>query len=121
MIKKADIILFIVILVFGLALTFLCFTAGDKGSYVDVTVKGDLYGSYDLSKDQVITVNQDSHTNKIIIKDGKVQMSFSDCKGQDCVHHKEISKTNQQITCLPNKVMVTVRGAWEGGYDVISN
>ena len=121
MIKKADIVLFIVILVLGLAVTAFSFFLGDSGTYVDVTVEGDLYGTYDLGKDQVITVKQDSHTNKIIIKDKKVQMSFSDCHGQDCVHHKAISKTNQQITCLPNKVMVTIRGSKEGGYDVISN
>lgn len=121
MIKKADILLFIIIVVVGLVLSIWCFTAGESGSQVDIAVGGHLYATYDLAKDQVITVNEASHTNKIIIKDGKVSMGFSDCKGQDCVHHQSISKTNETITCLPNKVMVTISGDQEGGYDVISN
>lgn len=121
MIKKADIILFICILVVGIGVSIASFSAGDSGSYVDVTISGDLYGTYDLNKDQTVTIKQNSHTNKIIIKDGKVSMSFSNCYGQDCVQHDSISKTNESITCLPNKVMVTIKGDKEGGYDVISN
>lgn len=121
MIKKADIILFIVIVVAGLALSIWSFSVGDSGTDVVVTVNGEHYGIYDIAEDQTVTVKQASHTNKIIIKDGKVSMSFSDCHNQDCVLHDPIDQTNESITCLPNRVMVTIESSGKGGYDVVSN
>ncbi len=121
MIKKADIILFIVIVVVGLALSIWSLSVNDSGTDVKVTVNGKLYGTYSIAEDQTVVVRQDSHSNKIIIKDGKVSMAFSDCHNQDCVLHSPISQTNESITCLPNRVMVTVESEEGGGYDVISN
>lgn len=121
MIKKADIVLFISILIVGIALSVCSYVFSEPGSLVKVTVGGDLYGSYDLSEDQTVEIKSNSHTNKIIIKDGKVSMAFSDCNGQDCVIHAPISETSESITCLPNKVMITIESNGEEGYDVISN
>ena len=39
---------------------------------------------------------------------GKVKMIYADCKDKICKNHKEISKSNESIICLPNKVEVTV-------------
>ena len=114
-IKKADIFLFIAIIAIGLAFTCLVYALGTGGDTVDITVAGEPYGSYDLSDDNEITIEQNGHTNKVIIKDGKVSMAFSDCKNQICVHQGEISDGNESITCLPNRVMITISG--EGNYD----
>lgn len=35
-------------------------------------------------------------------------MIYADCKDKICKNHKEISKSNESIICLPNKVEVTV-------------
>ena len=37
-------------------------------------------------------------------------MSFSDCRGQDCVEQHAISQTGESIVCLPNKVMLEIKG-----------
>lgn len=40
-------------------------------------------------------------------------MSYSDCKNQICVEDGKISRTNQSIVCLPNKVVVEITGGEE--------
>lgn len=119
-IKKADIILCLVIIAAGIILTLIIGFAGSSGTKVVITAGGSLYGIYDLDEDREITIKQGSHINKVTIKDSTVSMVFSDCPNQICVSHKSISKTNESITCLPNKVMVTIEGDREGGYDAVS-
>lgn len=114
MIKKADIFLFLFILIIGTVSSLFIYGQAKDGREVEITVAGDLYGVYDLDEDREIVIKQHGHLNKVIIKDGTVSMDFSDCKNQVCVNTGKISKSSQAITCLPNKVMVTVTG---GDYD----
>lgn len=120
MIKKADIFLLIFLVAIGIALSYFSVAGSITGSKVLVTLDGKIYGTYSLSEDQVITVEQKNHLNKITIKEGHVSMSFSDCHNQVCVKHSEISKTSESIVCLPNKVMIEIQGKG-GDYDAISN
>ena len=118
-IKKADIILFICLILIGGALSYLAFSGSSTGDLVVVKVNGEIYGKYSLTKDRIITVNRDGHTNKITIKGGKVQVSKSNCKNQVCVKQGSISSTHQSIVCIPNRVVVSIEGR-DGEYDVIS-
>ena len=124
MIKKADIVLFILILVFGLAVSWWSLTTNTSGDKAIVTVDGELYGTYSLAQDQTIEVAQkDGHTNHITIKDGMVSMAYSTCKNQVCVNAGAISETRDSIVCLPNKVMIEIQGSAKnegGGVDVIT-
>ena len=52
-------------------------------------------------------------TNLLVIKDGKADVTEADCPDKLCVHQKAISKTNETIVCLPNKVVVQVIGTGE--------
>ncbi len=119
-IKKADIVLFLILLFFGLALSALALFSGTAGQKVQISVDGKTYATYSLSENQIIEIKENGHTNKITINDGSVQMSYSDCKNQICVHDGKISMTNQSIVCLPNKVMVEITGG-EEEFDAISN
>ena len=119
-IKKADIVLFCVLLVLGLALSTASLLAGTSGQKVQIEVGGKAYGIYALAENQTIEINENGHLNKITIKDGTVQMSYSDCKNQICVNDGAISMTNQSIVCLPNKVLVEITGGKED-FDAVSN
>ena len=118
-IKKADIILFICLILIGGALSYLAFSGSSTGDLVVVKVNGEVYGKYSLTKDRTITVNRDGHMNKITIKGGKVQVSKSNCKNQVCVKQGSIYTTHQNIVCIPNRVVVSIEGKG-GEYDVIS-
>ncbi len=121
MIKKADIILAIILLLLGGITTYMIAFGNNQGDTVLITVDGNEYGRYALYKDRHITVKQNDHINEINIKDGKVSMDFSDCSNQICVHAGAISKISQTIVCLPNRVMVEIIGEGEPEYDAISN
>ena len=114
MIKKADIILLIVILAVGIPMSVLSLTAGTGGDKVKISTDGQVYGIYPLNEDCEIDVTEDGHTNHITIKDGQVSMSYSTCRNQVCVNTGAISQTKDAIVCLPNRVVVEIISSEEG-------
>lgn len=123
MIKKADIILLIVILAVGIPMSVLSLTAGTGGDKVKISTDGQVYGIYPLNEDCEIDVTEDGHTNHITIKDGQVSMSYSTCLNQVCVNTGAISQSRDAIVCLPNRVVVEIISSGEGkggDVDVIS-
>ena len=114
MIRKADIILAIIMIILGLIVSYTLATGNDAGDTVNIKVNGEMYAYYSLSDDQTIDVEQNGHINKITIKDGQVSMAFSDCPNQDCVKHRAISGSAETIVCLPNKVTVEIEGGSTG-------
>lgn len=123
MIKKADIVLLIVILAVGIPMSVLSLTAGTGGDKVKISTDGQVYGVYPLNEDCEIDVTEDGHTNHITIKDGQVSMSYSTCLNQVCVNTGAISRTKDAIVCLPNRVVVEIvssEGGKGGDADVIS-
>lgn len=122
--RKADVALFLILLILGFSSVFLISSSGKDGQKVLIKTGGEVYGSYDLKKDQTIHVVYNGHHNNITIKNGKVSMSFSDCRNQNCVHQGKISNTSQAIICLPNQVVVEIIDSKKDGgddIDVISN
>ena len=113
-----------------LSVIFIClagFAAGfylthqNTGASVEVTVDGKVYGTYPLDEDDEIPIRKDGKTtNLLVIKDGKADVTEADCPDKLCVHQKAISKTNETIVCLPNKVVVQVIGAGESELDSIA-
>lgn len=120
MIKKADIILFILILAAGIAVSLSPLVKEFQGTEVRVTVNGETYGIYDLNENQTIEIDRDGHKNVIVIEDGTVRMEESTCKNQICVEHGRISTGNDSIVCLPNRVVVEIEADEGGEADVIS-
>ena len=97
------------------------FLGGEKGAEVLITIDGELYGTYSLSENQEIPIIIDGvTTNLLVIKDGKADMTEADCPDKLCVHQRAVSKNNESIVCLPNKVVVQVTGAKESGFDSIA-
>ena len=119
-IKKADIILLIVLIVIGLASTVFITMSKSNGSTVIIEQNGKMYGKYSLFEDKTIEIKGDKTSNIVQIKDGKVKMTESTCKNQVCVRHSEISSGGESIICLPNRVVVRIEGKG-GGYDAVTN
>lgn len=119
-IKKADIILLIVLVLVGLASTAYVAMSRSGGDTVIIEQNGDLYGKYSLYEDKVITIDGKHSKNIVTIEDGQVVMSESTCKNQVCIRHGAISATGESIICLPNRVVVKIEGKG-GGYDAVSS
>lgn len=118
MIRKGDIILLVALLfVGGLFWYFLAPDDNTDDAKVVITMDKEVYGEYPLDEDKKIQVRENGHKNIIEIKDGKVHMIDSDCHNQDCVHQGTISRKNESIVCLPNKVVVSISGGEESDID----
>ena len=76
-----------------------------KGHYgtIRITVNGEEYGTYSLSKDQVIPIND---TNVCEIKNGQAKMTDASCPDHLCMKQRAIDSAGGRIVCLPNKVVI---------------
>ena len=110
--KKRDIILIGSVLLIAVALLLVVELNRQEGAYVLVRVDGQEVGKYQLSENGIYELN--GGTNILHIENGEAYLSDANCPDKLCVHQGKISKTNQVITCLPNKLTVTVYGAEEG-------
>ena len=145
-IRKADIILFIVLVVTGLAASAaLTLSHGEAGSGAKVIIEsgGDLYARYPLSEDRTVVVpapkqiaadapaaNPDDaadaqydYYNVVVISGGTVSVTEASCKNQVCVKHGAITKSGESIVCLPNRLVVRIENGSEegGGYDSVTS
>ena len=120
-IRKADIILALVLIIIGTGVSFMLSRSNVTGSQVVVQVDGKIYGTYSISENRSIPIRQGKKTNTVLIKDGKVSMSEASCHNQVCVKHKSIHTTGESIICLPNKVIIKIQGKGGNEYDAISS
>lgn len=105
MVKKADVILFIGILLVALIIFALIFIPQKSlGSTLVITVDGAEYCRTPLSEDKEIKLPQ----NTVIIKDGQAFMKDARCPDKICINQGKISKKGQTVVCLPAGVILEV-------------
>lgn len=110
--KKADVLLCIFIVVFAVILLCLQF-GNDTGNIVEIYLSGELFGKYELFSDAVIEVESESGSNTVCISDGSVYVAESSCEDKNEVLQGKINRSGQSLVCLPNKLIVTVKGRRE--------
>ncbi len=115
--KKNDFILIGIVIAFAVVFYLLYSSFMGEGEIVSVSIDGDLYGTYDLNEDQIIYIGD---TNVLEIKDGEAFMIEADCPDGLCLHQSSISKNNENIICLPNRVIAEVTSQDTSEFDVIS-
>ena len=97
-------ILFIALVVLGIQLLH----SANGTEKVKITVDGKVFGTYLLSEDRTVSVNE---TNIVLITEGTVSMESADCP------HQRIKRSGESIICLPNKVVVSIEGGGEEKLD----
>ncbi len=137
--RKADIILFIVLIVSGIAasvaLPMLQSAAGPDAKVV-IKSGGRLFAVYSLYEDREITVpapekagvnsgdgsgGNRGNCNVVRISGGSVSVIKATCTNQVCVRHKSISKSGENIVCLPNRLVISIESGKGGEYDTITS
>lgn len=122
--KRDAVILILVFAVIAAVFLVFWFRPKNDGASVRITVDGKVYGTYILNEEQLIEIENKNGkiTNRLIIENKTARMQNADCPDQLCVHQKAISKENETIVCLPNKVVVEVIQAEEQAeFDAIVN
>lgn len=120
MFKKADIFLILLLLAagFGVSFWFLSGSSTAENSNITITVNGTLYGTYPLSQNRELEIQNENGYNRILIQDGTVEVEEANCTGQECVRQGKIISPGQSIVCLPNRVVIQITGG-ETPYDTI--
>jgi hypothetical protein len=79
-----------------------------------------LLGVYQLDRDQVIVIGDKARPDmKIEIKGGRIRVAESDCPKGVCKQAGWVRTPGRSIVCVPNKVLIEVRGE-RRGYDAES-
>lgn len=117
-IKKADIVLLIFLIIIGAAFFRISASGNEKGKNVTVSVDGKKYGTYSLSQNKTVVIRHGKNINKFTIKNGTVQMTHANCHNGLCLKEGKIESTGQSIVCLPNKVVIEIKGGEE--FDAVS-
>lgn len=122
-IRKKDGIFLAVVL---LLLLFFYFVFGyvqrAQGEVAQVTIDGELYGSYSLKEDQIIEIIIGENVKNVLtIEDGKADMTEADCPDHLCVQQKNIYRDGETIVCLPNKIVVTIISDESSDIDAIAS
>jgi hypothetical protein len=122
MIKKNDVILIGVIIVLALAVILFLNLNKKEGNRVVVRVDGKIYQTFDLNKDTTFTVEDGKGGfNTFVIQNKTVDMLEASCPDKICVNHKPVRYNHETITCLPNKVVLTVESEENSEVDMIAN
>ena len=101
--KKKDLILTAVIIVIAIVMYIIMNQMqSDNGEIVKI------YGTYSLTKNQEIEIKTDKGKNIVWIHDNCVEMKEADCPDKYCVKQGKITKTRQNIVCLPHKIVVEI-------------
>ena len=108
----ADLGIILGLLILAGVLFFLYFNKGEEGAGVIVRVDGVEMARYSLSDSGKYELN--GGTNILVIEDGVAYMLEADCPDHICVSQGKVRYAGQCITCLPNKLTVTVYGTDEG-------
>ena len=123
--NKRDFILLLILISAALGLlTWFWFGHQEKGAMVEVTVDGELYGTYSLKEEQKVPITSKTSrggketVNDLVIADGKADMVQADCPDKLCVRQAAISHVGETIVCLPNRVVVTIIGEEAAEMDV---
>lgn len=113
----ADILFFILLISVSLFLCLNAFLGKEKGAYAVVRVNGDIVSKFSLNDEGTYSLNDGS--NILVIEKGSAYLIDADCPDKLCVNQGKIKNKGEIITCLPNRLTVTIEGG-ENDVDFIS-
>jgi len=121
--KKNDIILISGFLL-AFAIILICISLfSEKGATVVVSVDGQEIASLPLNEDTVYNIGGHHGSKNVLeITNGMAHLTDASCPDKLCINMGYISKKGQSIICLPNKVVIEIKGDTKEGnnYDTIS-
>ncbi len=121
--RRADLIIPLAVCLAAVLIYIVPFASGlsVKGAEAAVTVDGVSYGVYPLDKDvDIVIPGANGGSNRLVIKDGEADIVEATCPDKICVHERKIRNRGETLVCLPNRVVVEIRGAEENGVDSVA-
>lgn len=120
--KKEDFILLGLLLVLGGVISFLGLKANGEASagFVKFYVDGEVYEEFSLGEDREFDLETTYGSNHIVIRDGSVSVTGSDCDGGDCMRMGAVDEAGEWIVCLPHHLEIKIEGNTGDGTDTVA-
>jgi len=113
---KDILLIFGIIFLAGMFFLWFHLRGSEPASYAEVIIAGETVARLDLEIELIFSPLPNV---SIIIQNGRVAVSASDCPDQICVHMGFISIVGQMSICMPNRLVVIIRGQAEDSPDVL--
>ena len=107
------ILLFAVLFIVCLGISFYFLTPGDASTSAEITRQGQIVRTVDLRIDQSFTVeSENGGYNVITVKDGKIGVTEASCPDHYCMM-RGFCDSGTEIVCLPNRLTIRFLGEQE--------
>lgn len=117
--KKGDVMIVVLCLCTALILFVLpLLRASTPSAVLVVSYRDGNEQTYSLASDQTLTLQHHGHTLTVVIKDGAVHVSESDCPDGLC-RAGRISRDGETLVCLPAGIVLTVQDGKGGEVDAV--
>ena len=114
---RYDMILIAVLLVLSAGIWLYSIAARQEGGYAQVAIDGEIVMELPLNKNTSVILGQGEHSDTLIIENGQAYVSEASCPDHVCIRQGKVSYNGQTIVCLPNKLVVTIRGGEQAETD----
>ncbi len=91
----------------------------NDGQVAEIYVNGELLQQVDLNKVETpyeIPIEQNGKLNIVYVEDGQISVKSANCPDGLCVKQGAISNSFYPIVCLPNNVVIKIKGG-SANYD----
>ncbi|MCK4591082.1 MAG: NusG domain II-containing protein [Candidatus Latescibacteria bacterium] len=113
LLTNSDKILIIALLFLAFASFWVIPGVGKQGRIVLVEQNSKLVKELPLDKETIVEVEGPLGTTVVKVESGKVRIVSSPCPRKLCVRMGSISKAGEIVVCVPNKVVVRIKGKKE--------
>ena len=120
LLKKGDIVLIGLLLLFTVASFFIFRFSAKKGRQVTILVDNKEQYRFSLSDDHDASIEGAIGATYIRIREGFLWITEAPCPHKDCMRMGKISHAGEIIVCIPNKILIKVEGEVEDTLDGIT-
>jgi len=116
--KLIKMLLIWALLICATAVVYLRQQSGQERPVARITVNGTVVNEIDLTSSALPKTftyeGAGGFTNTIEAEEGRIRVSEAGCPDQICVHQGWISDGTVPIVCLPNKLVIEIKGGGDG-------
>ena len=91
-----------------------------EGKQVLIEADGKLVGNFSLREDRLVSVDGTLGTTKVEVAGKGVRVIDSPCPLKICVESGPISRSGETLVCLPNRVVIRIKGGDTPSVDAVS-
>ncbi len=94
------------ILMLCICLSIPLLTPGETASHARIISDGTVIATWDLSKDDSLTVTYGTGYNYVTVRNGKIGVAEASCPDHYCMQRGFLS-SGTDIVCLPNRLIIS--------------